>query len=360
MSVVTSLLNERKLPALLEFADGTSVTRENFGERRREILEILSSEIYGTAPAAPKEVRATVDTPNKKKYGHYGGKVRISDLTLSFDTDKGEFTFPAVEVVPKSDKKLPVLVLLNFRPDVPDRGFPTEEIADDGCAVVRICYKDVTDDADDDFSTGIAPMYDREKYSWGKIRMWAFAASRVMDYLETTDYADLSRVAVVGHSRLGKTALVAAAYDERFALACSNDSGCSGAAVTRDKVGENIKAITKNFPYWFSEKYRDYVEKEHELPFDQHFLVASIAPRRVSIGSASADTWADPVSEYLTASAASPAWELLGESGFVHPDRLPEIGDVFMDGRVSYHLRAGKHFFSRTDWRVYLDVMKTI
>jgi len=360
MSVIESLLSERKLPALLRFADGSPVTRESFGERRKELLRILDREIYGTAPEAPSEVRATVVKPDKKKYGNYAGKARISDLSLSFDTDMGEFSFPAVEVVPKSDGKVPVFVFLNFRPDVPDRHYPAEEIVDGGCAVVRVCYKDITDDADDGFSTGIAPMYDREKYTWGKIRMWAFAASRVMDYLETTDYADLSRVAVIGHSRLGKTALVAAAYDERFALACSNDSGCSGSAITRGKGGEDVKAITSRFPYWFCEAYQQYAEREDELPFDQHFLIGAIAPRPVSIGSADGDPWADPNSEFLGACAASEAWELLGERGFVHPDRLPETGDVLTEGRVSYHLRAGRHFLSRNDWHVYLDVIKTL
>lgn len=360
MSTIQDLLDERRLPALLEFADGRAVTRENFEERRKEILEIFDREIYGTAPASPKEVRVTREKPEKRKYGNCAGKAICYDLSLEFDTDKGEFSFPAVEVVPKSDKKLPVFVFLNFRPEVPDRHYPTEEIVDGECAVVRIFYKDVTDDADDGFSSGIAPMYDREEYTWGKIRMWAFAASRVMDYLETTDYADLSRVAVVGHSRLGKTALVAAAYDERFALACSNDSGCAGSAITRGKGGENVKKITDKFSYWFCDKYKEYREKEHALPFDQHFLIGAIAPRRVSIGSAVEDLWADPASEYLGAVAASEAWELFGEEGFVHPDRLPEIGDRFLDGRLSYHLRAGRHYFSRTDWGVYLDVLRSM
>lgn len=360
MSTIRSFLDERHIPALLEFSDGRMVTRENFGERKKEILEILDSEIYGTAPVSPKEVRVTREEPDKKKYGSCAGKASYHDLLISFDADKGEFRFPAVEVVPKSEKKLPVVVLLNFRPDVPDRCYPTEEIVDDGVAVVCIYYKDVTDDKDDGFSSGIASMYDREKYTWGKIRMWAFAASRVMDYLETTDYADLSRVAVAGHSRLGKTALVAAAYDERFALACSNDSGCSGSAITRNKEGESVKKITDKFSYWFCEKYRDYADREVELPFDQHFLIGAIAPRRVAIGSASEDLWADPVSEYLGAVAASEAWVLFGESGFVHPDRLPEIGDKFSEGKISYHLRAGRHFLSRTDWRVYLDVLRSI
>lgn len=360
MSTIQDLLDERRLPALLEFADGRAVTRENFEERRKEILSILDREIYGTAPDAPKELRVTREKPEKKKYGNCAGKASYYDLSIAFDTDRGEFSFPAVEIIPKSKEKLPVVVLLNFCPDVPDRCFPAEEIVDDGVAVVRICYKDITDDANDCFSSGIAPMYDREKYTWGKIRMWAFAASRVMDYLETTDYADLSRVAVVGHSRLGKTALVTAAYDERFVLACSNDSGCAGSAITRGKGGEQISSITKNFPYWFCEKYKSYAGKTCELPFDQHFLIGAIAPRRVSIGSASEDLWADPVSEYLGAVAASEAWGLLGEEGFVHPDRLPEIGDRFLQGKISYHLRAGRHFLSRTDWRVYLDVLHSM
>lgn len=358
MSVIQNLLAERRLPALLSFENGEAVTAERWEERRREILSILDREIYGTAPDAPKEVRATV-TPNKKKYGDCAGNAVISDLTLSFDTDKGEFVLPAVEAVPKHEGKIPVVVLLNFHPEIPHKYFPTEEVMESGCAVIRLYYNDITEDKDDGFSSGLAAMYDREKYSWGKIRMWAFAASRALDYLLTTDYADPDRIAVVGHSRLGKTALVAGAYDTRFALACSNDSGCSGAAITRDKKGERVRQITKNFPHWFTEKYRDYVEKEHEMPFEQHFLVGAIAPRRVAIGSAREDEWADPDSEYLCACAASEAWELLGKTGLVHPDRLPEIGDRFTEGSVSYHLRAGTHYLSRHDWAVYLPLIRS-
>ena len=359
--MIQTLLDERRLPALLKFADGRVVTRENFPERRKEILSILDREVYGTTPDAPTEVRVVSrEKASKKKYASCAGKASCYDLSLAFDTDKGEFTFPAVEVVPKSDERLPVFVFLNFRPEVPDRYYPAEEIVDAKCAVVRICYKDITDDADDGFSSGLASMYDREKYTWGKIRMWAFAASRVMDYLASTDYADLSRVAVVGHSRLGKTALVAAAYDERFALACSNDSGCAGSAITRDKDGETVTKITNKFSYWFCEKYKEYRDAEQALPFDQHFLIGAIAPRRVSIGSAVEDLWADPASEYLSACASSEAWTLHGETGFVHPDRLPVVGDRFLDGRVSYHLRAGRHYFSREDWGVYLDVINAL
>lgn len=359
MTTIESLLNARKLPSLLQFENGDAVTAETWEKRRKELLSILEREIYGVAPAAPDTVRATV-TPNKKKYGDCGGAAVISDVTLEFDTDRGSFSLPVAEAVPKHDGRIPVFVFLNFMPEIPHKYFPTEELMDAGCAVVRIYYNDVSVDQEDGFTTGLAAMYDRERYSWGKIRMWAFAASRVMDYLETTDYADLSRVAVIGHSRLGKTALVAAAYDERFALACSNDSGCSGAAITREKLGERVKQITKNFPYWFCEKYRDYIEREDAMPFDQHFLVGAIAPRRVSIGSATEDEWACPSSEYLCACAASPAWELNRRVGFVHPDRLPDACENFTGGSISYHLRRGTHYLSRHDWHVYLDEIKAL
>ena len=358
MTNIQTLLAERNLPELLKFADGRPVTADNWQERRQEILGILESEIYGTAPAAPKITVTKQDA--KSKYSYFANKAVTNELTISFETDNGTFSFPVVEVVPKSDKKVPVFIVINFRPDVPDRYLPAEEIIDDGCAILRIYYNDVAFDGEDGFSGGIASKYDRKKYTWGKLRMWAWAASRVMDYLETTDYADLTKVAVTGHSRLGKTSLVCAAFDDRFAMACANDSGCSGDAITRNKKGEHIVHITKNFPFWFCDKYKDYVNNEDAMPFDQHFLVGSIAPRRVSLGAAIEDEWADPDSQYLSACAASSAWEMLGEKGFEHPDRLPRPEEYFEGGKLCYHLRNGAHFYSRTDWLVYLDAMRNM
>ena len=351
MGTVDTLIKKRELPELLRFEDGSPVTRAGWEKRRAELVEILCREVYGVAPPAPDEVTVT---EVKRKEKDYAGKGRTRELTLSFDTDKGEFAFPVTEVVPTDGENVPMFVMLNFRPDVPDRYLPVEEILDAGCGFIRIYYNDVAFDGEDHFEGGLAAMYDREKYNWGKIRMWAFAASRVMDYLQTADYADKRRIAVVGHSRLGKTALLTAATDPRFALACANNSGCAGDAITRQKEGEHVKEIYKRFPYWFCEKYGTYAEKEDQMPFDQHFLVAAIAPRRVALGAALEDVWADPASQYLSAVAASPAWTLLGKKGFVHPDRMPVSGDCFDAGHVAYHLREGTHFLSRTDWRRYL------
>ena len=351
METVETLLQERALPELLRFADGRDVTKAEWEQRRAELVDVLCNEVYGVAPPAPSAVRVT---EQKRKEKEYAGKATVRELSLAFDTDKGEFAFPVVEIVPTEGENVPMFVMLNFRPDLPDRYLPVEEILDAGCGVIRIYYNDVAFDGEDHFEGGLAAMYDRTVYSWGKLRMWAFAASRVMDYLQTTDYADKSRIAVVGHSRLGKTALLTAATDTRFSLACANNSGCSGDAITRGKQGERVKQIYTRFPYWFCEKYGTYMEKEDEMPFDQHFLVAAVAPRNVALGAALEDTWADPQSQYLSACAASCVWEMLGEKGFLHPDRMPVPGDCFDGGHVAYHLREGTHYLSRTDWRRYL------
>ena len=189
----------------------------------------------------------------------------------------------------------------------------------------------------------------------GKIVMWAYAAMRTLDYILETEDTDRSNIAVAGHSRLGKTALVAGAFDERFICAYSNNSGCSGAAITRGKAGEQVAVITKAFPFWFCKKYRDYADRHDALPFDQHFLVSAIAPRQVYIASAAEDTWADPESEYLCCAASSEYWKLYGKTGFVGEDRAPIVGDIFHDGSIGYHLRSGEHYFSREDWNKFLN-----
>jgi len=144
---------------------------------------------------------------------------------------------------------------VNFRDDNPDRYQPTEEIIDNGFAVLTVCYKDVTSD-DGDFTNGLAgvlfPDGKRGADDSGKISMWAWAASRLLDYAETlSDKLDLEKSVVCGHSRLGKTALVAAMFDSRFKFSYSNDSGCSGAALARGTTGETVEDICDRFPFWF-------------------------------------------------------------------------------------------------------------
>ena len=198
---------------------------------------------------------------------------------------------------------------------------------------------------------------EKQPYHAGKIRMWAWAASRALDYALTLECLDPDRAAVIGHSRLGKTALVAGMLDERFKMVISNDSGCSGAAILRGKKGEMIEKITNVFPHWFCDNYKKYAGKEDEQPFDQHFLVAASAPRHVYVASAELDWWADPVSEFLSCYAADEVYRRLGLTGFVCEDVIPQPLCKYQEGMIGYHVRTGDHYLGREDWNLYMDYM---
>ncbi len=344
-------------PELLRFADGTAVTDPSqWPARRAEILDILRREEFGSSPAAPAAVTGTVV---EREEPCCSGHAVLERLTIGFDTDKGTFSFPMHLFVPKSEKPVPLFILINFRPDVYDRYYPAEEIVDNGFALAVIHYNDVTTD-DGNFKNGLAAMYDRKTYTWGKIGMWAWAASRALDYLLTRPEFDAANVAVIGHSRLGKTALWCAAQDERVRFGISNDSGCSGAAYERGKVegNEMVRQITTRFPYWFCEKYKEWTDRADEMPFDQHFLLAAIAPRYVCVGSAQEDFWAAPTHEQMSCIGASPAWELQGRPGYVGSHEPAVPGDHFAAGDVGYHLRDGVHFLGRGDWLAYMDYIR--
>lgn len=329
-----NMLVERKIPNLID---------------REQMLSLMFENVYGRIP--PKPSNLTFEAQNDIIPNFCAGKATCNKITATCTLDNKTFSFPFYTIIPTDNLKHPFFVHINFRSDIPDRHQPTEELIDNGFAVLTFNYNDVTKD-DDDFTDGLAGvLYDngirKNSNDCGKIAMWAWAAHRVMDYAQTlTEHLNLNCSVVCGHSRLGKTALLTAATDERFNFACSNDSGCSGAAITRNKQGETVKDICHLFPYWFCENYKKYIDNEDIMPFDQHFLVASIAPRKVLIGSASEDIWADPVSEQLCCFAASPAFN----KGFICPPRQANIGEEFFEGDIGYHLRKGLHYFSREDW----------
>ena len=340
----------RKLPPTIP----AGMTAEKWPAYRKEMLELFMREEYGFTPPAPPEVRAEKG-PNESNA--WAGKAIAYPVRLSFDTPKGEFSFTANIVLPKADHPLPLFLYISFLPYPNGRYGPIEEIVDGGYAMATFCYNDVTLDKDDNFESGLAAMYPRDDPAtdWGKIGMWAFAASRLMDYVQTLPEIDKSRIFSVGHSRLGKTSIWCAAQDERFAAGCSNDSGCSGAAVTRDKTGEHVEQITRNFPYWFCGNYKKYVGREDEMPFDQHQLLALLAPRTLYVASAQDDAWSDPYSEFMSAKLASEAFELLGGKGLVNPTgEFIDANEHLHEGNVGYHLRTGAHFLSRYDWQQYM------
>lgn len=354
--MINELLQKRNLPELLAFCDGTKVqSPEDWRRRREEIKEILCREEYGFLPPAPLRVSAET----LEEDGNFcAGNAVLTKIMLTAAWEHGAFSFPVSCAVPKVGRPCPAFVHINFRDGVPDKYMPSEEICDRGFAVFSFCYTDVTSD-NGDFTDGLAGLYyqgkERGPTSPGKIAFWSWAAMRVMDYLQGLDRVDKRCIAVAGHSRLGKTALLTGALDERFACAVSNDSGSSGAALSRGKQGETVALIYHRLGYWFCENFAKYADNEAALPFDQHFLLALAAPRRVYVASAEEDLWADPVSEFLSCAAASEAYALLGEPGLVCPDRLPAAGEHLHGGRVGYHMRKGCHYFSRYDWNAYMD-----
>ncbi|MBQ7821506.1 MAG: acetylxylan esterase [Clostridia bacterium] len=373
MGFIQDELARRGVPALPE------INKENFEETRLKLVDILSEHIYGYGPSFKSEVRGEVV---KMSDTAYGGGVTTEDIKITVTTPKGDFEFYVFVNRPNSDKPVPLFLLVNFaypcggllhgqvlgdgNPKAPPCRFrlPDEEIVDNGCALAVIYNKDISGDNGNFSTDGLAAKFGRNKSgecSWGKIGYWAWAASRALDYLYTFDHYDKSRIAIVGHSRLGKTSLWCGAQDTRFTHVISNDSGCSGAAITRGKVGEKIEVIcTRIAPHWFCEKYYEYKGEEAtaKMPFDQHYLLAAMAGRKLYIGSASEDQWADPNSEYLSACAASPYFEALGQKGFVAPDRFPEAGEEFHEGNIQYHLRPGTHAMNRYDWKRYIEFLK--
>lgn len=354
------------LPPLFLTETGERIrTATEWREKRRpQILELFAAHVYGRVPVEkPDSLRFAVDAVIPDLFS---GKAARKEVRISFSGPGGEGRIRVFVTLPTGyAQPVPVFFLIcHLPPEYIDLRettpfWPVEEIIKRGYAAVAFYTADVDPDVDDGFRNGVhgvfaRPGETRSPDAWGTIAAWAWGARRVMDYLESEPAVDSRRVAVVGHSRGGKTALWAGANDERFALVISNSSGCTGAALARHKQGETVEKINTAFPHWFCENYKKFNNREEQLPVDQHQLLALIAPRRLYINSASEDAWADPEGEFLSCLHAEPVYNLSGLPG-LGVTAMPEPGSVLHDGYIGYHLRKGRHELGFYDWQRYLD-----
>ena len=327
---------------------------------REETVKYFAENEFGVRPVErPADLSFKVVAENEC----YGGTAIHRAVEMSCKGPYAPFSFVFHAFEPKKAEKKPgVFVAMNFVTRLKKENFnpaaeepwascwPIREVLARGFATVGFTYIDVVDDDPKTcFSSGLFKAFgpkERAPDSWGALSAWAWASSRCVDWLEAEGRFDMSKVAVLGHSRLGKTALWAAATDTRFALACVNDSGCSGAKLNRMTLpfSESIEAITKAFPHWFAPNYLKFAADDgRTMKFDQHNLIAAVAPRKVAVGSGTRDIWAGPEGELAAAALAAPAWEKMGLKGFGHG--------------VRHHYRVGPHNILPEDWGHYMDAL---
>ena len=356
--------SELRLPELLVGQDGQVInTRDAWNQQRRpELLHLFEDSVYGQMPRDVDSIRFVLTQQDDTAID---GKAVLKEVGIDVYRRGQSVRINLVLFVPAdAAQPPPVFLLINHRaPDnidpsrkVKSAFWPAEEVVARGYAVAAFQVSDVAADDPATYDQQVLRLYPEQQKANGMkaIGAWAWGASRVMDYFETDDDVYASQVAVVGHSRGGKAALWCGAQDERFAITISNNSGCTGAALARRKVGERIQDINTNFSHWFCEQYEQFNGKEEELPVDQHMLIALMAPRAVYVASASEDAWADPKGEFLAVKYAEPAFALFGLAPLPVSEQPPANTPV-ASRHLGYHLRAGGHGLEQYDWEQYLD-----
>jgi hypothetical protein len=361
---------EYKLPEILVSHEGKKV--DNFKKwersRREEILELFRTNVYGRVPSTPYNRSFNLIKEDKKVMN---GDATLRQVDITIERGGRSLIIHLTLFVPNNTvKPVPAFLLIDNRgpentdPErkVKSEFWPAEEVIARGYAIAAFSNADVDPDNFDDFKNGIHGLLDieeRQPDSWGTIAAWAWGASRCLDYFETDKDIDSKKVGVVGHSRGGKTALWAAAEDQRFAMAVSNESGCGGAALARRKYGETIARINNAFPHWFCMNYRKWSNNEDSMPVDMQMLMALIAPRAVYISSASDDLWADPRGSYLSLYHSLPVFKLYNAKTMLS-EKMPPLNKQVISGKVAYHIRDGSHNLLLKDWNWFMDFADTI
>ncbi|MEE2776725.1 MAG: acetylxylan esterase [Acidobacteriota bacterium] len=363
------------LPSLLTTAEGEAVpTPEAWKHiRRPQILSLFSNLVYGRIPSPASPIRTEIEVVRSDP-DFMNGRATREDVSIRFENDRGKAEMKILVFVPKAAAKpVPAFMIHSFNntrsedfdadPAAVGRiraGWPLGEIFDRGYAFIAVYQQDLVRHNEVSFDRGIAPLFyvDGQSFpkahEWGVLTVISWGAMRALDYLEQNDDVDVRRVAIMGHSKMGKAALWTAAQDERFAMAISAQSGCAGAALWRRRFGETLEKMVTRFPYWLSRNAWKFVNQEDDLPVDQHMLLGLIAPRPVYVASGVEDTWADPRGEYLSAYHASEVYRLLGKRG-LKSEASPPIGEAITDSDVGYHVREGGHSVELYDWMRFLD-----
>jgi hypothetical protein len=383
------------LPDPLRCADGTRVTTARVWEKKRrpELLGLFEEHVYGRAPGRPRGMTFEVFEQDR---GALGGRATRKQVTIWLTGRRDGPSMDLLLFLPNGVRgRAPVFLGLNFNgnhavhPDpairlsarwmVSERSpcivsnrataacrgieaarWPVEKILSRGYGLATAYYGDLEPDHPEGWKDGVRAAFSPAGANavfapdaWGAISAWAWGLSRALDYLETERGVDAGRVAVMGHSRLGKTALWAGARDRRFGIVISNNSGEGGAALARRWFGETTADLNRRFPHWFCGNFKRYSDAVATLPVDQHELIALIAPRPVYVASAEEDRWADPRGEFLAALHAEPVYRLYGRAG-LETTAMPPL-DTPVGRFIGYHIRSGKHDVTEFDWEQYLN-----
>lgn len=356
-----------ELPDPLQFDDGREVRNARQWEKKRrpQVLEVFAQEMYGHMPARPEGLHFSTISEETV----YAGLGLRKVVRIYLDADQTHWFDVLIHLPKDAAGPVPMFVGLNFKgndatlDERADFRWPYELVLKAGMGVATAWRDSIEPDGKDSKLAeaegvcrdgGVRSWYNKDG-DWGAISAWAWGLSRIVDYLETDEAYDTDRLAVIGHSRLGKTALWAGANDLRFDMVISNDSGCCGAAISRRKFGETFAVIDTSFPHWFTREFDKYKGREETFPADQHWLIALAAPRPVYVASATEDLWADPKGEWLAAKAAGPVYALFGMQGLDDGMPAPDVSDG--DGRIGYHIRSGAHNILAFDWQQYISFM---
>ena len=342
------------LPDPLVFADGAPVRtpRDWTAKRRGEIIRLYEAQIFGRIPANTPRVtwRVTEDHgPRKSIVGTIGTGADAPRINVRLD-------LPAQAKGP-----VPLILVLGFGGGGAPVADPpvAADILARGWGYAKAGYQDIQPDRNNTFDRGVIGLTStasREPDAWGAIGAWAWGASRIIDYLQTDRAVDATRIALFGHSRLGKTALWASALDPRIAAVFSSCPGEMGAALSRRDWGETVDDMVQTFPYWFSPSFAQWAGRWNDMPVDAHMLIALSAPRPVFVTGGTGDQWADPVGEFLAQVAAGPVYRLLGKKD-LGTTTLPPLDKPVIDGDLGWHYHTGPHAATSVDWQAFLTFL---